>query len=528
MSGARTAAEWFERVLTREAHARPLAQVISLHEPGHIRIALTWITRLRWFALLGQAAAIGIAAQGLGLRLPLFWLVFLMTLTAGTNGILRSLLAGGRDLPSALVPGVILLDVFLLTGMLALSGGADNPFCLLYIVHVAMAVLMLPTRGTWSVVCVCVLCYSLLLWEYVPLTSAADRPVQPDSGLLTPAVRGIGGWIAMVLAAGIPAYFMGRLRSALISSESEVDAMKGRISRNEQVASLAALAAGAAHELGTPLGTIALAAHELERAVSREQFPDHAGEDLRLIRSEVERCRTILDRMNIGDISSHDEVPAPVDEAWLRHAIEQELRRADRGQFALMWPEDLVAIRTHRDALSTMLGILVQNGLDASPSPDRFVRLTVVPDDAPGFARFTVEDSGEGMSSSQLARIGEPFVSSKSQQRGMGLGLFLVRILTDQAGGKLTYRSSPGIGTEVHLLWPAARVDSVPAHLRGAEYRGVRDAGLQGPAAALGAGETPVRSGSDDGGDSDAGGDADVPSRPDGDGHPAGWEGGHA
>ena len=291
------------------------------HEP---EIVLTWLVRLRWLAAAGQVLATTAAHWLFGLGLAVVPIACLIGLTIASNLLLaqlmRSGLTRGPRLRTWLVPVVIVLDVLLLTALLYFSGGAANPFSILYIVHVVMAVVVLGAGWSWLIAAIASICFGLLLFYHRPL-SGSDHP-------LSPVVASLGQWLAFALVAALIGYFVGRVAGALRRREQELSATREQAARSEQLASLSTLAAGAAHELGTPLGTIAVVAKELELASAHDQF---VNDDAKLIRQEVDRCRAILDRMRVDMIEGlHQKVTvAPLEELIerLRSGLPEEERR---------------------------------------------------------------------------------------------------------------------------------------------------------------------------------------------------------
>ena len=217
------------------------------------------------------------------------------------------------------------------------------------------------------------------------------------------------------------------------------------------MASLATMAAGAAHELATPLGTIALVAKELERALA--QSHPSTLEDIALIREQVARCRTILDQMaGSAGKSGEDAIETITVDELIRTAMTGVRRSPPVAQ--LVSDE---AAQTHiaipPRALAQAVRNLVTNAQDASPSGGVALRATVEPG---GEARVAIEvaDKGAGMSDEVLARCGEPFFTTKQPGAGMGLGLFLTRAVIEGLGGQLDIASEPTVGTSARVTIP--------------------------------------------------------------------------
>jgi two-component system sensor histidine kinase RegB len=344
------------------------------------------------------------------------------------------------------VQTILLLDVFLLTILLYLTGGPDNPFASLYVIHVAMAVIALRAGWTWVVVGAVAACYGILL--------GTDLPLDPR---LPAWIKQTGNWVSLVLISVLIAAFIGRVIRSLRQREFELTAVRERAARSEQLAALTTLAAGAAHELNTPLGTIAVVARELEISCDKAQDAESVLDDARLIRREVDRCRTILSRMRVDiaeDISHRARVRLDELESHLRESVGEE----HVGRLRIIRPREIESVQAPPRALEQALLVLLRNGLDASEK-DRPVTLEVARNN--GHVRFEVRDSGCGMSEEMLRRAGEPFFTTKEPGRGMGLGLFIVRLVAQQCGATFAIDSRPGAGTTcvLELTEPAGKND---------------------------------------------------------------------
>jgi two-component system sensor histidine kinase RegB len=220
--------------------------------------------------------------------------------------------------------------------------------------------------------------------------------------------------------------------------------------RREKLASLATLAAGAAHELGTPLGTIAIVAKELERALASNGTDEVRG-DLKLIREMVGRCRGILNRMSARAGENAGEAFERITtDAWASAALDGLPSRERVGVEQLA---SNAAIFAPPLAMGDALRGLLKNALQAS-APDAWVALRITAER--GRVRAAVKDRGRGMPPEILARVGEPFFTTKGPGDGMGLGLFLTRALAEQLGGEFHIASRPGEGTEAWIDLPAA------------------------------------------------------------------------
>jgi two-component system sensor histidine kinase RegB len=248
--------------------------------------------------------------------------------------------------------------------------------------------------------------------------------------------------VAFAVSAAFIVYFMQRVQHALKARDAELETAR-------KLAALTTLAAGAAHELSTPLGTIALASKELERALAKLSPPPEGPlEDARLVRAQVERCRAILQGMSAGsgELAGGPVTRFPV-QAWLLDAVAELTERA-----RVVVPEAAgLEVVGPRAALTQALRNLVKNALEASPAPAE-VRLSARREAS--LVVVEVADRGAGLPPAVLARVGEPFFTTKEPGRGMGLGVFLARALAEQLGGRLAFDSQEGRGTVARLQVP--------------------------------------------------------------------------
>jgi two-component system sensor histidine kinase RegB len=259
-----------------------------------------------------------------------------------------------------------------------------------------------------------------------------------------------GMWIAFVVAAGFITYFVTRVTQSLGLREAELMRERALTSRSEKLASLATLATGAAHELATPLSTIAVVAKELERTLTRDGATHVA--DAQLIRREVDRCREILRQMaadagqHTGESPSDVRLTALLDAALSGLPSHAQVRVTHQSSAEC-------TLRTQPNATAQALRSVLKNALQASPSQaDVQVHTHVSGPDCV----IEVRDQGQGMSEEVRARAGEPFFTTKEPGEGMGLGLFLTRIVIERAGGSLELHSQPGSGTTAVLRIPMA------------------------------------------------------------------------
>jgi two-component system, sensor histidine kinase RegB len=409
-------------------------------------INLSWIVKLRWAAMAGQLVTIGVVHEGMGIELQLAPLLGLIALSTATNLVAFGWTVRGRSVAPWVIPALMVFDTVLLTALLYLTGGPFNPFSFVYLVQIALATVVLSPRATWMLVLLSLACSAFLFVGYEEL------PLAKMSHSQHMRIHLIGMWVAFGVAAAFIVYFLLRITRALATRDAELYAARNLVIRQEKLASLATLAAGTAHELATPLSTIALVARELDHQLADASKIDEARADAKLIREQVQRCRAILDRMSIRGGEFAGESPARVELVdAVREAI-SELSDSPPIRIELAERADGCALAAPPRALAVTLQNLLKNAQDASEGEGQEVVLTAKVMD--NTVRIEVRDQGIGIPREVLERIGEPFFTTKPPGRGMGLGIFVSRAMIERLGGQLSIASDPGAGTCVTIDLP--------------------------------------------------------------------------
>jgi two-component system sensor histidine kinase RegB len=408
------------------------------------RIHLSWLVRLRWGALAGQLLTVLLVDLGMHIELPLLALMVALGVEAVSNIAFEVWARRTRFVPDWTLAIPMALDIVLLTVLLFLTGGPFNPFSFLYLVHIALAAVVLSARLTWSLVALSLVCFgSLFVDSLLPM----PMPTQlSHANQMRMHMQGM--WFAFAVAACFISYFVTRVRQSLEQREAELRRAHALASQGEKLASLATLATGAAHELSTPLSTIAVIAKELERALA--EGADGPRNDARLIRREVDRCREILQRM------AADSGPGEGDVLGVRvrdllAAVVDGLPQVQRVRLSIT-PGAADSV-LHAPALATAQALrgVLKNALQASGED---AHIDVQAQLVQGQCCISVRDFGAGMSDDVLTRAGEPFFTTKEPGEGMGLGLFLTRAVFERAGGQVVLESKPGQGTTALLTLP--------------------------------------------------------------------------
>lgn len=412
-------------------------------------VTLPWLLRLRWAAMTGQTATIIFCVDVLKIRLPLLPLICVIATTLASQLMLLGLSFRLHFAGRKFVGGLLVIDTLLLTALLYFSGGPDNPFSAFYLIHIAMAASLLGARWTWGLLGLSLACFGGLFWKSVPLVYGGSNG--PVCGMMPMPLHLIGMFFALALTGICLAWFVARLNTQLREQAAALHAAELKAERETRFASLVTLAAGVAHEINSPLATITVAARELEREAELAGLPQDLTQDAKLIRTEVERCREILGRLyaRAGEGPNDPPTDCRADELVNGLRASLPLSQFKRLQFIVSNSED--HFRVPRNALLQALTNLITNAVDASP-PNSPVRLefTCQKDSLV----FAVCDEGPGLSPDVVARLGEPFVTTKEPGKGTGLGLFLVRRFAEQMGGRLEINSVPGTGTRAVLEIP--------------------------------------------------------------------------
>jgi two-component system, sensor histidine kinase RegB len=453
-------------------HALPLPFIATVHLGTS-----AWLLRLRWFAVFGQLVTVFIAGR-FGGELPWVPLLALIAVTAVSNAAYALWLQRARPRAVAgdrvaqadkIATSLMMLDLVTLTLMLYFSGGIDNPFSLFYFVNLAVGGVILRPRWAWVLTAMAILGCSLLIYASLPVPGLIEPNRRPDSSLHT-----LGLFIAYATCGSVVTHFVTRTAAELTRSERLLSETQSEHQRIIRLEGLTTLAAGAAHELATPLSTIDVIARELGRHLQDCETPQSVREDVRLIDQQLEICRQILRRMRVA-------VGDSMADSWDRTTVGdlidcalEGVRDPDRVDVN-DGPE---AVERHplwipQEAVAQAIRNLIHNGLDASGRGGRVTLQATVHNEN---VQFRIRDYGRGMSNEELGRAGEPFYTTKEPGRGMGLGLFLTRNVVSRLGGSLDFESIPGRGTEAIVTLPCTTGDGSIATEGSSRAEKVREA----------------------------------------------------
>jgi len=453
------------KVLAR-APARPVAldrpkalsgqgePLVDAALPAQGRLGLGVLVGLRWLALAAELAAIGGGAIWLGLRPALAAGLAVIAAAAAINlalALAPPLRRAKGEWPLTLQ---LAFDIAQMSAILFLTGGVLNPFCLLLIAPVTMAAASLRGRQAFLIGGIAALALVAMSFGSLPppwpSTTPATTPLLFRLAVAAATMTGI------VLTAG----YAWRAAAEAARMELALNLTQVVLAREQRLSALGGLAAAAAHELGTPLATMAVVAKEMAR-----QAPNAAlKEDANLLVSQAERCREILTRLT-EEPDTEDVVHARMTLLQLANeAIEPHLGAGVRVEAVVAGPPGMrpPEIRRMPEVLHAMTSF-VENAVDFARSEVlvsvRFDQDSVL---------VEVRDDGPGFSPDVLAKLGEPYVTSRpsaegsrSGHVGMGLGFFIAKTLLERTGAHVDFRNAGG--ALVSAQWPRAAIEAPPA-----------------------------------------------------------------
>ncbi len=419
-------------------------------------LRLDTLVRLRWLAVVGQATAVLVVAEGLRFPLPMVACLALVGLSALVNIALRLRFPPTLRLGQWPASMLLAYDLAQLGALLFLTGGLDNPFAFLLLVPVIVSATTLPPRATVVLGAMVVATASLLALVHLPL------PWHAGETLTIPLVYTAGVWVALVLACAFTGIYTFRVAEEARQLARALTATEMVLAREHHLSALDGLAAAAAHELGTPLATIALVAKEMVR---ESPEGDQRREDLALIMSQSQRCRDILGRLTTLSWQGDDHLAR----VPLSHLIEEVVApyRAFTTEIVVApaHSEGPEPVGRRNPAVIQGLANLVENAVDFARQ-----QVTIATQWNADDVAVTITDDGPGFAAGIMERIGEPYVTTRGPRStptdpeagGLGLGFFIAKTLLERSGARLTLgnREPPVRGAIVKVVWPRALMDS--------------------------------------------------------------------
>jgi len=459
--------------------SRCVPHFVSLQsEDSANKIAIFWLLRFRWASVVSQVILLYVATNVFGVAVSFPFCLSLIAIILVSNIVLYFLSSRDINLPCHVPTLVMIVDVFFLTLLFIEISCAMNPFTVLYLVYAVIGGVILRSRCAYGLAIFAICCYAAFFFIADPrLINEQTLSAFKNYEMLThdqPHIVFINfaqmverhlvtysylTFIVFSVATVLVGVIVIRIREAIKRQRQIIGQLEEDRRQNEKLTSLAAFAAGAAHEFSTPLATIAIASGEM-----LNYFKEHGGnqdiiDDTRLIREQINRCKEILFQISAGageHLGEADEtfnLPEVITEIITLLNLEHIRNIQYTNTIGIL--SITMPLRVFR---RTLRGLL-KNAIDASPHADSNIHLTCSQDNT--YLYFEVRDQGVGMDEESLERATEPFYTSKEPGKGMGLGLYLTKMIARRFSGDFLLSSSLGEGTTALLSFAKEKIEPI-------------------------------------------------------------------
>ncbi len=404
------------------------------------------LMQLRWMAVVGQVATIMLVHYGLGIPLPLQPMLAALGLLVAFNLFSLWRWRGDREVTDLELFVALGVDVATLTVLLYLSGGVTNPFVFLFLLQITLAAVLVRPVFTWTLVALTGACFLALCIVHRPLPVTLEQ----SRGLASPYLLGL--LICFALIACLLVVFITRINRNLRLRDARLADLRQRAAEEEHIVRMGLLASGAAHELGTPLATLAVILGDWRHLPHFTSDPELHAEVCEM-QIQIERCKAIVSGILLSAGEARGESSAETTVSDFFDDLAQEWRNTRTVasfEYDNRFGDDLAMVSD--SAVKQMISNVLDNALEASP---RWVRLEV--ERADDQLVLTVTDRGPGFLPAMLAQLGKPYQSSKGRPGG-GLGLFLVVNVARTLGGHVEARNLQPLGASVKISLPLSAV----------------------------------------------------------------------
>ncbi len=412
------------------------------------RVTLRTLILIRWVAIVGQFLTVVMVQFVLDFTLPAGPVIAAIGASVLLNMVAMTQRGGRMRLAERDAALYLAYDMLQLTLLLYLTGGLANPFAVLLLAPITVGAAILSRYSVVSLTGLNLTCLTVLMLWHFPLPWVTPA-------LEAPPLLVFGWWLSLTVSSVFIAAYVFRVAGEARRFADALSATQMALAREQRLSSLGALAAAAAHELGSPLGTIAVVAKEL----SKELPPgSEFAEDVQLLLSQVMRCREILAELarkpeaDGGDPFERLPLTALVDIAAGPHRQGAITFRIE----PLADQEDEEPIIRRSPEIIHGLGNFIQNA-------HQFANRLVVVQVQWGHSAIivTMMDDGPGFSPQVLSRIGEPYISTRAEQDGhMGLGVFIAQTLLEKTGASVSFSNNRGGGARVVVRWGRAMLEA--------------------------------------------------------------------
>ncbi|MCP4406930.1 MAG: ActS/PrrB/RegB family redox-sensitive histidine kinase [Gammaproteobacteria bacterium] len=403
------------------------------------RVRVRTLVYTRWIAVVGQLGTVLVINFGMDINLPLVPILLGVACSAVLNiqvTVHRGLNGWHSDRGAAAFLGY---DILQLSWMLYLTGGLTNPFSLMFLVPATISATILSLRSTIGLGLVTFASVSFLSFHHMALPWA-------DGNLILPFRYLLGIWVSINFGVAFLIFYAWRVAEESRIMSDALTETQFALSREREISSLGALAAATAHELGTPLGTIALVTKELAR-----EFPEDSehGKEFVLLTDQVNRCREMLAQLTknphqhldaTNSQMSIDTLASFIADRHPKDGIEITIANRGDGQPPLV---------TKTAELVHGIGNFIDNATEFASTR---VEIEIEWDEQE--IRLTIMDDGPGFPAGIVDLLGEPYISTRSKTGRMGLGVFVSKTLLERTGANMRFfNRGSDRGAVVAITW---------------------------------------------------------------------------
>lgn len=409
---------------------------------------------LRNLAIAGQFIAILITQYVLNISLPLIAISLIVLQITLFNAFVWIRLRQPKVVSENEIFIHLAFDVLALAMLLYFTGGATNPFVLLFLFPLTISVTILSIRLAWLLAILTVISYSVLMFNYQALpmghemSGAMDHSMHGQTADSEYNLHLMGMWLAFILNAGLITYYVYGMGSTLRRQQKQLSLAREQSIRDEQLVVLGTLAASTAHELGTPLGTMSLLVSELDAEIANKN--DQVNKDLSNLKEQIRRCK-----LSLSDLSASVGATSDLYGGVVENAASYFTRLND--EITLIRPESIInydwndlastsQLYTDRTLSLSLINVL-ENAIDVSPE---FIQWTIKSDNS--FITLKILDQGPGLSDKALEMIGQQPYSEK--ELGLGLGLYLAYAAIRRRGGTINQSNRKTTGSRTVITLP--------------------------------------------------------------------------
>ncbi len=398
------------------------------------------LSLIRGVALVGQILALLYFTWVQPIGLPVAEIAFVLSVYASLTAAIWVRSRRAVPIGNAEFFIHLLADIAFFSILLFFSGGASNPFVSYMLIPISIAAITLSRGYSIALTAIALICYSLLLKYYVAIVAIAPGHHQAADNSL----HILGMWANFAISAGIIIYFISRMAATLKQQEQEIAMARDAQLRDEQLLAVGTLAAGTAHELGTPLNTMKLIVDEM--LLDTDNHPD-----VLLLNQQIEQCKITLKQLltTAEESQSHQLEEQPV-QVYLDNVLARWQLMRPLLQTQIQFHNSPAMSAVFHPTIAQSILNLLNNAADASEKVDIEISWNA------DTATINIRDFGTGLDAEKMATLGQPFVSDKAE--GLGLGLFLSQATLTRFGGSVILQNAAEGGTITQITLPLLTV----------------------------------------------------------------------